>query len=630
MQVTTPRSAFAGGRFGRNLGYFFLPPISTFVILSLILAFIVSTYQFRHNGRIYTGVSVWGVDLSQMTPEEAGEALRNVFPYTQEKAITFVDPTSGQRWMQTPAELGMTFDVETTVAAAMNLGRQGSPLTQLRDLFESWYYGRTLAPVLVFDEGRLDASLMALAADVNQPPVNATFGLDGQTATYTPSRLGRNLDVAEVRDRLIAPISDFRQMEVELPIRAVAPAVLDDASVATRIQQLTSEAMTFYLQTPLADIDLGDVVLPREELLRWIRVELVTAEDGTMRHQIAVDENAARHWLAPYAAQIYREPVNARYYFDDFTRELVLVAPHVNGRELDIDATIARFLEQVGTANRAVPFMLKEIVPVVNSNATAAELGITELVSEKVTWFYGSSAARKHNIARAAANFYGIVIAPGEEFSFNKYLGSISEADGYDVGLIIVGGRTIKGVGGGICQVSSTLYQAAFWAGFPITARLEHAYQVGYYNDGEGPGMDATVFSPIVDLKFINNTPHHLLIENYYSEENSALTFKFYSTSMGRTVEKEGPFFANEVPAPPASEDIWEYDEDLPPGTVEQFDWATPGSDVTVIRRVYNFNGELMYGEEIFRSHYIPWPNGFRYGPGVEPYDYSRVPRDNR
>ncbi|MCZ7668107.1 MAG: VanW family protein [Chloroflexi bacterium] len=187
-----------------------------------------------------------------------------------------------------------------------------------------------------------------------------------------------------------------------------------------------------------------------------------------------------------------------------------------------------------------------------------------------MTWFYGSSDARKHNIARSAANFYGIVIAPGEEFSFNDYLGTISEDDGYTEGLIIVGGQTIKGIGGGVCQVSTTMYQTAFWAGFPITSRLEHGYWLTYYNDGEGPGMDATVYSPDedenpafeVDLKFINNTPYHLLIENYYSAENEALTFKFYSTSMGRTIEKDGPYFENVTEVPGRSQDRWEYDEE--------------------------------------------------------------------
>ena len=316
--------------------------------------------------------------------------------------------------------------------------------------------------------------------------------------------------------------------------------------------------------------------------------------------------------------------MNARFYFDDNTRELVLVAPHVNGRKLDVEATLAQFKTQLGAPNHAIPFILEEITPVAHSGATAAELGITELIREQTTWFYGSSNARKHNIARSAANFYGIVVAPYEEFSFNKYLGSITEDDGYAEGLIIVGGQTIKGIGGGVCQVSTTMYQTAFWSGFPIVVRQEHGYWLSYYNDGEGPGMDATVYSPLVDFRFVNNTPHHLLIENYYNEELEALTFKFYSTSMGRTVEKEGPFFENVTETPTSDEDRWEFDPDVASGTTEQIDWATEGADVAVHRIVRNADGEVI-DDRLFESQYIPYPNTFHYGPGVEPFDYSTV-----
>lgn len=145
---------------------------------------------------------------------------------------------------------------------------------------------------------------------------------------------------------------------------------------------------------------------------------------------------------------------------------------------------------------------------------------------------------------------------------------------------------------------------------------------VGYYNDGEGPGMDASVFTPLVDFRFINNTPYHLLIENYYNEENESLTFKFYSTSLGRRVEKDEPVFENITPAP--TQDIWEYDETIAPGTAEQYDWAAEGARVIVGRRVFNADDQLI-DERVFVSNYIPWPNVFRYGPDVEPGDYSAI-----
>ncbi|HSG16710.1 MAG TPA: vancomycin resistance protein, partial [Anaerolineae bacterium] len=122
------------------------------------------------------------------------------------------------------------------------------------------------------------------------------------------------------------------------------------------------------------------------------------------------------------------------------------------------------------------------------------------------------------------------------------------------------------------------------------------------------------VYSPLVDFRFINDTPHHLLIENYYSESNSSLTFKFYSTSLGRLVEKSEPAIANVVPAKP---DIWEVNDELEPGEIEQVDWAVEGADVSVERNVFNAGGDLIR-QDIFVSNYIPWQNIYQYGPGTD------------
>lgn len=600
----------------------------TAVILFLVLAFVTMTnYQSQHLDRIFTGVQVLGEDLSGLEKAEAEAKLAAAFPYPNEATIALIDPASGQEWTAAPAELGLQFDLLSTVEAAYGVGRSGDPLTRARAMFDSWYYGRDISPVLVMDEAVLEQTLTTIAADINQPAVNAVLSMKEGNAVYQPGQEGRFLDVADVRERVLPALTQFREADVDLLIHEIAPAVADSSEVSSEIQQYIGSPITFYLQEPLDEFDLQPVTLSSDELAAWLRVNVVESSAAALQHEVFLDENAVRHWLRQFEEPLYREPQNARFYFDDGTEELVLVAPHVNGRELDIEATIEQLHTQASTPNRSVPFVVNEIVPVAHSGATAAELGITELITQTTTWFYGSSDARKHNIATAAANFYGIVVAPYEEFSFNKYLGNITEADGYTEGLIIVGGQTIEGIGGGVCQVSTTLYQTAFFAGFPIVERTPHGYMLGYYRDGAGHGMDATVYSPIVDLKFINNTPHHLLIENYYNEETEALTFKFYSTSLGRSVEKELLEFQNIVDPP--TEDKWVYKEDMEPGTVEQIDWATEGADVTVRRVVYNADGVPLYGEEYFESQYIPVPNVYHYGPGVEPYDYSLVPDDN-
>lgn len=612
--------------FSRNLSYFLAGPLTAFVIGVLFLTVSAVSYQSRHSNQIFTGVTVSQVDVGGMTTEQAEAELAAAFGLDR-ASVTLIDVQENQTYLFTPRELGLQIDWQSTLDKAYGIGRSGNPLMQMQEMFDAWYYGRSLSPIFILDKGQQAQTLNALAQEINRPAINSNIIFANETIQYQAGQKGRGLDIETLAAQLDSPLTQFQPVEIELLIHDIVPTLADTAAVSNEIERTFSSPVSFYLQEPLDELDLDHVVLPQENLAQWLRVDVSQADDGRFQHNIFIDEVALRQWLAQYADTLYRDPVNARFYFDDFTRELVLVAPHINGRELDIEATVALFQEQIKSSNRSIPFVMREIVPEVHKDVTAVELGITELITETTTWFYGSSAERKHNIARAAANFFGIVIAPGEEFSFNKYLGSISEAEGYEQGFVIIGGIPVEGIGGGVCQVSTTLYQAAFNAGFPITERWPHGYMLNYYNDGEGPGMDATVYSPIVDIKFINNTPYHLLIENYYSTENEALTFKFYSTDLGRQVVKESLPWQNVTEVPPQSEDRWEFNPDLEPGEVVQIDYATEGADVSVRRLVYNADGVLI-SENLFTSNYIPVPNVYQYGPGVEPFDYSKVPNN--
>ncbi|HSH00951.1 MAG TPA: VanW family protein [Anaerolineae bacterium] len=615
MTQMTPVVSDAGKvSWGQKLRWFLVPPLVTAVIILIAMAMSLNQYEQGTAGRVVAGVTVWGLDLSGQTEAQAEESLATMLPYANEEVIIFVDEVTGERWRRTPAELGLRFDTAATAAAAAEVGRAGDGLTQLQEQWSIWYHGKPVPPVVILDEGQLDRAIAELAQAIDQPAQNAVLYFNGEETSFTDAQMGRQLDRGELKSRLLQPLTDLRGAELPLLIHQLPPQVVDATQATNEAKQVVASPVSFYIAEPLADDDLARWELSVETLTNWLRVEMVDLGNGTYRHDVLIDQVALRNWLSPLAAQLHREPVNARYYFDDNTEQLVLVEPHINGRELDVEGTMAAFNQAVKTADRTIPFVLEPIVPVAHSGATAEELGITELVSDSTTWFYGSSDARKHNIARAASNFYGIVVGPGEEFSFNEFLGPISEADGYETGLIILGGRTIEGVGGGVCQVSTTIYQTAFWAGFPINERLEHGYQVYYYNDGEGPGMDATIFSPLVDLRFTNNTPYHLLIENYYNEVNQSLWVKFYSTSLGRQVEKYGPVYENIRPPKP---DVWEENPDLAPGEVEQVDWAVEGAKVTIRRVVRNENGDLLL-DDTFVSNYIPWQNVYQYGPGTD------------
>jgi vancomycin resistance protein YoaR len=161
----------------------------------------------------------------------------------------------------------------------------------------------------------------------------------------------------------------------------------------------------------------------------------------------------------------------------------------------------------------------------------------------------------------------------------------------------------VPGIGGGVCQVSTTAFRAAFYAGLPIVERHQHTYRVSYYEqDGSPTGFDAAVYSPGVDLKFRNDTEGAILIQTSVDTASSTLTFRFFGTPNAREV-KLAASKANEVKAGPRLPDGT--DPKLPQGQRKQVEWASDGADAT-IRRTITEDGQVV-GNDSFFSRYTPW-----------------------
>jgi vancomycin resistance protein YoaR len=240
-------------------------------------------------------------------------------------------------------------------------------------------------------------------------------------------------------------------------------------------------------------------------------------------------------------------------------------------------------------------------VPSAVAEDKASDLGIKEVVGEGTSRFIGSIENRIFNISLAATRLNGTIIKPGEVFSFNKAVGDISVFNGYRQAMVISGGKTVLGDGGGVCQVSTTLFRAALNAGLPIVERNPHAYRVSYYESETGPGIDAAIYTPSVDLKFKNDTPKHLLIQTYVDLETQRLTFALYGTTDDRKVSVSKPVIVSEAPAPEPS---YQDDPNLPKGEVKQIESAASGANVYFTRSVTR-DGETKTDK--FSSNYRPW-----------------------
>jgi vancomycin resistance protein YoaR len=583
--------------------------------LAVLAATVVCALGARlvYAGRALPGVTAAGVNVRGMNRAQIEAALDQALAYPDQGIIVLHD--GARRWIAQPRELGVTVDVRAMAQQALAVGREGSLPARLRAQLEAWLRGRPIGPILVFDQNAGAAYLRRLAQQIDQPPVEASLAVEGLEVVMRAGQIGRLLDLAATLGGLTPVISRMYDADVPLVINETPPRVLDASEEAALVRSILSQPLTLTVGDTAVSGSASDGpwTLEPAALAPMLRFDEVTGEDGS-RYEVNVDPGQMTAFLEPLAADLERQPENARFIFIDETRQLDLLREAIIGRSLDLPASIQAVTEGLNAGQHELPLAFQLTEPEVGSEATAESLEITENVVTVSTYFAGSSAARIQNITTAAAAFHGLLIAPGQTLSMADVLGDISLETGYAEALIILGDRTINGVGGGVCQVSTTLFRAAFFGGYPIDERHPHAYLVSYYQQGPhspGPGLDATVFAPLVDFRFTNDSPYWLLMETYIY--GTRIEWKFYSTSDGRQVDwtTTGPQDVVDAPEP-----LYRENPELHQGVIKQVDYQADGMNVTVTRTVTR-DGQIIY-DDVFRTHYLPWRAIYEYGPGTE------------
>jgi len=583
-------------------------------LLALLVALLPGFYSRMYDGRIFAGVAVGGVDVSGMSTQQAATLLTQRLDYPQRGKIAFQEGTN--MWTAKPADLGLFLDAQTTALAAYNLGRTGSLAVRLADQWRAWSSGIDLAPWFVFDKRIAQNYLLSIAKQVDRPIIEATLGVSGVEVVVNSGQVGRNMDVPAALASLDAQLKTMTDGLVPLVLHETPPVILDATAQAELARQILSAPLT--MQIPdVQEGDPGPWSFEPVALVQMLIIQRVKSDSGEI-YQVGLSPDVLRNFLLNIAPGLNRNPQNARFTFNDDTRQLDLIQSAVIGRALDVDASLQQINQQILAGQHSVNLVMQTTNPPVTDGATAESLGITELTSQYTSYFYGSDASRIQNISTSSSRFHGLLVAPGESFSMADALGDVSLDTGYSEALIIFGDRTIKGVGGGVCQVSTTLFRTVFFGGYQVDERWFHAYRVKYYeqtasggHDDNLAGLDATVFAPQVDFRFANDTPYWLLMETYVGSHS--LTWKFYSTSDGRTVDWKTSGLQNIVEPP---DPLYEENPDLAKDVIKQVDWAVDGADVSVTRTVTR-DGVVIH-DDTFNTHYMPWQAKYQYGPGTE------------
>ena len=445
-------------------------------------------------------------------------------------------------------------------------------------------------------------------------PRDASFSVIGSIFTIDEGQKGRTVDIIENTEKIMEPLSDLVAAEIQLKVDEFTPMQVDVEKQRNIGQMIIDEPLVISVEYP-TDIDGPAWVVDQASLIDMLVFHRDKDANGN-QYNITVDDSRMTEFLEYAGEQLRIEPRNAKFGFDDELEQLAIVRPAIVGRKIDIKSTLDRVIGALESGENKAFFQFDTVEPELDDDTTLDELGIVGMVSEAKTFFRGSGESRRQNIKAGSDMMNGVMIPPGAEFSFNENLGDISLDTGFAEAWIIYGGRTIQGVGGGICQVSTTAFRAAFYSGYPIVERNPHAYRVGYYEQGlnsPGPGLDATIFTPVADFRFLNDRDAWLLIETEMDENEQSLAFRFYSVLDSRVVTVSEPEVSDIVEA---KDSVYEFNPDLESGEIKQVDWENEGAKIAVERVVVYDNKVII--EDTIRTTYQPWGSVYQFGPDAE------------
>jgi vancomycin resistance protein YoaR len=528
------------------------------------------------------GTRVAGVDLGGLTPRQAQTLLARRSASMAQVPVTFVSGT--HTFSIRPDELSVTPNWAQAVASAAARGDGVSIVRGFRRL------ALRLSPVDITPKVRsysaaVDYEVGLIAAKVDQPDRPARLVRHGSKVEVMPARAGEVLDRAAAAKTVVAALASLeRSGPVELPTAIAQPTVtaadLNDARVAA--QQVLSAPVTLTLGSQRFR-------LRPKQLARML--ELPSSADGGL-----VLGGAAANAYFAKLDRIIGEPAHGAGF--SATGDHVTLIPATPGVALDVPRTAAAVLTAARqSTNRVAPISVSSI-SVGRTTEAAKAMGITGVVGTYET-DYGGVANRIHNVELVAHLVDNKYIAPGATFSFNKATGARTAAKGFLEAPVIINGELSTGLGGGVCQVSTTVFNAAYEAGLPITDRTNHALYISHYP----LGRDATVDYPDVDLEFVNDTDHWLLLRTFVGP--SSLVVTLYGTPQHRRVVSDTAPLRVTAP-PPVQKKL---DRSLKPGTRIVQDPGSPALATSVRREVYDSNGKLLSD--------VTWYSSYRATPKI-------------
>jgi vancomycin resistance protein YoaR len=548
------------------------------VVLVVAVAACVALQDYEY-GRVPFGVTAGGQSLAGDT---AAQARADIARELASRDLSrLVLQTRQGRLTLTLADLGLSVDVEATARRAARRGRLDVLGLRL------WYgAGGRIEPVVRFDPSAFQAGLQMVAPAAETAPRDATLALVGDTVGVRPSATGLAIDEANLKARLVAALSSWQRYRGPVPLMVSQPSV-DTASAQTAAAQAST-----YLSTPLRlrfrarEIDLSPG--------RMATMLSVSSGSDAATYPLTFDNPRGRAVLHRLFSFVERPAVNATVLVKG---KKVLIEPSKEGFGLDMARLLADMDDVASRPGlRAVVVPLTTLEPTTTTDQLTA-LGLEGLGSQFTTYYDQTNKPRAQNIMQAAKLVNGAVIKPGAVFSLNDTLGPRTVNRGFDYAPVIQDGVLRLGVGGGLCQFATTLFNAAFFAGLPIIERHPHDFFIDHYPIGR----DAQVAYGSQDLKFENDTGHALLLRCW---AGGGQVTAVLVGSTGRTVTfTTSPFYDRKTSGTSRSHPRVITDDNLARGMIVH-ERGFDGRTVRVVRVVKQ--GDRVLSTGTFVSSYAP------------------------
>ena len=566
-----------------------------FLVVGLASAGFSLGLGVAYDQKIYAGVKIGNLDVSSLTKEEILSQLSDIDEEFQKQGLVFsaedkkisVNPIVISESPDLAQEI-LVVDWKNTAERAYRVGRSGNFFQNLGSRVKTLVFGKRVMVDYYLDEAELIEHLLANFAELEKKPVNAGLEIKNGKAEITGEKSGYVFDYTKAANLLKSNIENLSFKPINLELVFSEPEIK---------QQFVGSALNsldkiLALESITLRYEKDSWGLTQDEFTAWLEFQLKDSEVV-----VGANKDLAVEYLSSIAEEVNVPTKDAKLKFSG-TRVVEFQASQ-DGLALNIEETYKKLNEQIMLGDAADLPLVVEVEKAKVATGDLNDLGIKELLGRGTSNFSGSPVNRRHNIGVGVDTLNGILIKPNEEFSLIDALGEIDGENGYLQELVIKGDRTIPEYGGGLCQIGSTTFRAALWSGLPVTERRNHSYRVRYY---EPAGMDATIYNPAPDMKFLNDTGYHILFIAKMSGDD--LIFEFYGTPDGRkvTIDPNPPSIYNIVaPGPPRFIET----DDLPPGEKKKVESSHPGADTYFKYTIEYPDGRIE--EQDFYSHYVAW-----------------------